>query len=100
VERDERERLERLERQVAVLEATVVRRNGPIVDELRSVGRDLRDFKSETASREEVRTELARQTRELKHSREERFSRREKLAGTLFAAALLALNLLQVVHHP
>lgn len=98
-----RDFLERLERRVYRLELETVKKDGPLVAELRAATTGLAELRREVTSRDELRRELSRQTAELEAKREagknRAFGRREKIAALFVAVAVLALQIAQVVLH-
>jgi hypothetical protein len=75
---------------MSVLEVRAVRRNGPIVEEMRETKRAVERLNDETATRAEIKRELAA------HS-EFRLSTGAKLVAAFTGLSVLALQILQVV---
>jgi hypothetical protein len=94
-----------LEPRVRQLEQDAVRRVGPIIDEMRTFEKRVDDLTTQvdelatkSVSAEQVRVALKFEREQQSEKVVASFSRKEKIAGLAFAAVLVLLNVIQILH--
>jgi len=93
-------RIEKNESKIAeiqgILRFDVVRLNGAWAKRFEALEGNVRMINQSSATKAEIDRALKQQTQELKRAKESRFTKSEKIAGLLFAALLLGVDILHI----